>query len=77
LGLRARGHKLAPPAPNTAIRPPTFQIGTRLAQILDGLDGVAVMALEIVTLFLLHTPLCVIFDTLNCSVYKPASKISI
>jgi hypothetical protein len=62
------------PASNAAIGPPTVLKGTRLAELLDGLDGGAETALELVTLFLLQTPLCVIVDTLKCLVHNPASK---
>jgi hypothetical protein len=76
VGWRAREYKLYTPAPNTAARPPTFLIRTWLAEVPDDLDDASVIALEVVTLFLRHTPLYVIVDTLKYSVCDPASKTS-
>jgi hypothetical protein len=76
IAVRSESQGTDTPAPNPAVRQSTFQRGTRLAELLYGLDYAAHIGFEVVTQFLLQTPLCVIFDTLNCSVYKPASKIS-
>jgi hypothetical protein len=47
-----------------------------MAQLLDELCGAVVQAMEVVALFLRHTPPCVTVDTLQSSVQVPASKTS-
>jgi hypothetical protein len=74
--LEDEGHKLDKPASNTAIRPPTFLISKRTAELLGVFYVVVVLEFEMVALFLRHTPLFVTVNTLQISVHVPASKTS-
>jgi hypothetical protein len=65
VGWNARGHKLDTSTPNTAIRPSTFLIGTRTAELLDDLCEVVDQALEVVAPFRRNTPPCENVETLQ------------
>jgi hypothetical protein len=76
VGWKARVHKLDRPAPSTAIRTPTFLIGTGLADLVNDLSHTVELALQGVIRFLCQTPLYVIVGTLYSAVHTPASRTS-